>query len=222
MSRAGVATTWLVVLCQLAHGLTFTAIPLLLPLVRADLGISFTEAGMLSAVATLSYALGQIPAGFLADRFGPRRPFFIGLIGWSALSLGFGLIHVFWLALVEPVRRGCFSRDDVRAGTDTSCRVVSTAAPRDGDEPLHGRRVRRQYRVGPCGPAADRALWLARRAHAARGAGIDRGVGLQGGGQRAAAQAGCFASRVCPTSRSSRSTRSCGCAAGCSSCASRW
>jgi nitrate/nitrite transporter NarK len=108
MSRAGVNTTWLVVLCQVAHGLTFTAIPLLLPLIRADLGISFTQAGMLSAVATLSYALGQIPAGFLADRFGPRHPFFIGLIGWSALSLCFGLIHIFWLALVSQFVAGAF------------------------------------------------------------------------------------------------------------------
>ncbi len=108
MERAGVSTTWLVVLCQVAHGLTFTAIPLLLPLIRADLGISFTQAGMLPAVATLSYALGQIPAGFLADRFGSRRPFFIGLFGWSALSLGFGLIHIFWLALVCQFVAGAF------------------------------------------------------------------------------------------------------------------
>src|SRR5512135_2157845 len=96
--RAAVSTVRLVVLCQLAHGLTFTAIPLLLPLIRPDLGISFTDAGMLTAAATLSYALGQIPAGLLADRFGPRRPFFVGLLGWSALSLAFGLIHVFWIA----------------------------------------------------------------------------------------------------------------------------
>ncbi len=108
LERAGANTTWLVVLCQLTHGLTFTAIPLLLPLIRADLGISFTEAGMLSAAATLSYALGQIPAGFLADRFGPRRPFFIGLFGWSVLSLGFGLIHVFWFALVSQFVAGAF------------------------------------------------------------------------------------------------------------------
>ncbi len=108
LERAGANTTWLVVLCQLTHGLTFTAIPLLLPLIRADLGISFTEAGMLSAAATLSYALGQIPGGFLADRFGPRRPFFIGLFGWSVLSLGFGLIHVFWFALVSQFVAGAF------------------------------------------------------------------------------------------------------------------
>ena len=108
MSRAGINTTWLVVLCQLAHGLTYTAIPLLLPLIRADLGISFTQAGMLSAVATLSYALGQIPAGFLADRFGARRPFYIGLCGWSALSLCFGLIHDYRLALASQFVAGAF------------------------------------------------------------------------------------------------------------------
>ena len=108
MNRAGATTVGLVVLCQLAHGLTFTAIPLLLPLVRADLGISFTQAGMLSAVATLSYAAGQIPAGFLADRYGPRRPFFIGLFGWSLLSMCFGLIHIFWLALVSQFIAGAF------------------------------------------------------------------------------------------------------------------
>src|SRR5258708_4806537 len=95
-SPAGTSTVWLLVLCQFAHGLTFTAIPLLLPLIRPDFGISFTDAGMLTAAATLSYALGQIPAGLLADRFGPRRPFFIGLLGWSTLSLAFGLVHVFW------------------------------------------------------------------------------------------------------------------------------
>jgi predicted MFS family arabinose efflux permease len=108
MGRAGSTTVWLVVLCQLAHGLTFTAIPLLLPLVRADLGISFTQAGMLSAVATLSYAAGQIPAGFLADRYGARRPFFIGLFGWSLLSMAFGFIHVFWLALISQFVAGAF------------------------------------------------------------------------------------------------------------------
>ena len=75
MSRDGRITVTLVTLCQLVHGITFSAIPLLLPLIREDLAISFTEAGLLSAAATLSYALGQVPAGFLADRYGPRRLF---------------------------------------------------------------------------------------------------------------------------------------------------
>ena len=39
-------------------------------IIREDLGMSFSEAGLLSAVSTFTYALGQIPAGLLADRFG--------------------------------------------------------------------------------------------------------------------------------------------------------
>ena len=108
MNRDRFITVALVVFCQVVHGLTFSAIPLLLPLIREDLQISFTQAGMLSAAATLSYALGQIPAGFLSDRFGPKRLFFMGLLGWSALSLCFGLIHVFWLALITQLVAGAF------------------------------------------------------------------------------------------------------------------
>jgi len=108
MNRDRINTVALVVFCQVVHGLTFSAIPLLLPLIREDLQISFTQAGMLSAAATLSYAFGQIPAGFLSDRFGPKRLFFIGLLGWSALSLCFGLIHVFWFALITQLVAGAF------------------------------------------------------------------------------------------------------------------
>jgi len=108
MGRDGVITAGLVVLCQVAHYLTFAAIPLLLPLIREDMGINFTQAGMLSAAGMLSYALAQIPSGYLSDRFGPRRLLFIGLLGWSALLLIFGLIHEFWLALTILGVAGAF------------------------------------------------------------------------------------------------------------------
>ncbi|MBX3664580.1 MAG: MFS transporter [Burkholderiales bacterium] len=106
--REGRPTVALVVLCQLVHGISFSAMPLLLPLIREDLGISFTDAGLLSAAATFSYALGQIPAGFLSDRYGPRRLIFIGLLGWSAFSLLLGLIHAFWLAVATQLLAGAF------------------------------------------------------------------------------------------------------------------
>jgi sugar phosphate permease len=90
------------------HWLTIAAIPLLLPLIRADLAISFTQAGLLSVAATLSYGLMQIPAGFLADRFGPGRPFFFGLLGWSAMCVAFGMVHAYWLALLMLMAAGAF------------------------------------------------------------------------------------------------------------------
>ncbi len=103
-----VLTVSLVILCQVVHGISFSAMPLLLPLIREDLQISFTQAGLLSAAATFSYALGQIPAGFLSDRYGPRRLFFIGLLGWSVFSVFLGLIHVFWLAVMTQLLAGAF------------------------------------------------------------------------------------------------------------------
>jgi sugar phosphate permease len=108
IGRDGITTVGLVVLCQVAHFLTFAAIPLLLPAIREDLAISFTQAGMLAAAGALSYACAQIPAGYLSDRYGPRRLFFMGLLGWSALSLTFGLIHAFWLALANQFVAGAF------------------------------------------------------------------------------------------------------------------
>jgi len=106
--RDRILTVSLVILCQVVHGISFSAMPLLLPLIREDLQITFTQAGLLSAAATFSYALGQIPAGFLSDRYGPKRLFFIGLLGWSAFSVCLGLIEVFWLAVASQLLAGAF------------------------------------------------------------------------------------------------------------------
>jgi len=108
VKRDGVTTVTLVVVCQIFHGLTFGALALFLPLIRQDLQINFSEAGILSAAATLSYGFGQVPAGYLSDRFGPRRLFFIGLLGWSALSLNLGLVHSYWLAVINQLVAGAF------------------------------------------------------------------------------------------------------------------
>jgi sugar phosphate permease len=104
----GTTTVTLAVLCQVFHGLTFSGLAVFLPLVRDDLGLSFAEGGLLAAAMTVSYGLGQIPAGYLSDRFGPKRLVFIGFLVWSALSLTLGLIHSFWLAVLNQLVAGAF------------------------------------------------------------------------------------------------------------------
>jgi MFS transporter, ACS family, D-galactonate transporter len=106
--RDAVTTVTLVVFCQGFNMLTIGGIALFLPLIREDLHISFTQAGMLSAAATFTYALGQIPGGFLADRFGPKRVFFAGILGSTLLSLNFGTIASFHGALLNQVFSGVF------------------------------------------------------------------------------------------------------------------
>ena len=106
--RDSIITVALVVFCQSFPALTFGGIALFLPLIRADLQMSFAQAGMLSAAATLTYAFCQIPAGYLSDRFGPKRLFFIGIFGSTVLALSFGLIHGFELALINQLVAGVF------------------------------------------------------------------------------------------------------------------
>lgn len=108
LKRDGTTTVTLAVLCQVFHGFTFSGIALFLPLIRDDLQLTFSQGGMLAAAMTLSYGLGQIPAGYLSDRFGPKRLFFLGFLAWSALSLTLGLIHSFWLAVLNQLVAGAF------------------------------------------------------------------------------------------------------------------
>ena len=88
--------------------LTLGGIALFLPLIREDLHIGFAQAGMLSAAATFTYAFGQIPAGYLADRFGPKRVFFAGILGSTLLSLQFGMIESYPGAVANQMITGAF------------------------------------------------------------------------------------------------------------------
>ena len=108
LERDGLTTVELIVLCQAAHFLTFAAIPLFLPAIRADLQITFTQAGMLSAAGALSYACMQIPAGYLCDRYGSKRLFLIGLTGWCTLSVAFGFVHAFAAGVAIQFVAGAF------------------------------------------------------------------------------------------------------------------
>jgi sugar phosphate permease len=101
-------TVTLVIFCQSFQALTMGGIALFLPLIREDLHINFAQAGMLSAAATLTYALGQIPGGYLADRFGPKRVFFIGVLGSALLSFNFGMIQSYAAALTNQIASGIF------------------------------------------------------------------------------------------------------------------
>lgn len=98
----------MLVVCQSCIGLIFGGIGLFLPLIRTDLGISFTQAGTLAAVSNLTYALMQVPSGYLADRFPPRRLFIIGMIGLNILSALFAVLDSYPLLLIDQALAGIF------------------------------------------------------------------------------------------------------------------
>ena len=109
MARAGrKLTIGLIVACQSTQALAFGGIALFLPLIREDIGISFSQAGTLAVASTLTYALMQIPSGFLADRFGARRLFVIGLLGTNAMSMMFAVLVTYEWLLVNQAISGVF------------------------------------------------------------------------------------------------------------------
>jgi FSR family fosmidomycin resistance protein-like MFS transporter len=69
----------------------------LLPFVRADYGVSYTEIGVALAAFNVVTAALQAPAGFLVDRVGARLPLVGALvIGGGAFAIA-GLVDSYWV-----------------------------------------------------------------------------------------------------------------------------
>ena len=64
------------------------AISVPLPAIAADLNLSTTEVGDSVAAFFWCYALCQVPAGWLGDRWGGRRALTLYVAGWSLAMAG--------------------------------------------------------------------------------------------------------------------------------------
>jgi len=72
--------------------------------VRADLGLSLGEMGLLLSAFSWSYALCQLPVGALVDKIGPRWLLGAGLVLWSLAQAAGGLVSTFgWFVLARVV-----------------------------------------------------------------------------------------------------------------------
>ena len=69
----------------------------LLPFVRADYGVSYTEIGLAFAAFNVVSATLQTPAGFLVDRLGARILLICGLLIGGVAFMIAGLVHSFWV-----------------------------------------------------------------------------------------------------------------------------
>ena len=83
-----------------------------LPFIGHDLGIDKTVQGSIISAFFIGYALFQIPGGYLADKFGPRKVMAFAIIWWSIFTLFTGLIYVLPLMLLTRFMfgagEGCF------------------------------------------------------------------------------------------------------------------
>lgn len=81
--------------------------------IRADLGLSDTQMGWVFSAFTISYALFEIPAGWMGDRYGPRRVLMKVVVLWSFFTAATGwswnfVSMVICRALFGVGEAGCF------------------------------------------------------------------------------------------------------------------
>lgn len=96
----------LFVLAHFAHHL-LTALPVpLLPLIRENFSLDYTQAGIVVSVFSLSYGIGQLPAGWLADRIGTRILLTIGICGVAVAGLLVGLSQTYVMMIAFLILMG--------------------------------------------------------------------------------------------------------------------
>ena len=90
----------LFVLAHFAHHL-LTALPIpLLPMIREDFALSYTQSGLVISAFSLSYGISQLPAGWLADRIGRQMLITIGICGVALAGLLVGLSQTYIMMVI--------------------------------------------------------------------------------------------------------------------------
>lgn len=78
---------WLLVLHYANTYMDRVAISQAAPILRGEFDLSQTELGIVFTAFTIAYALFQVPGGWLADRFGPRRVLTAIVCYWSVFTM---------------------------------------------------------------------------------------------------------------------------------------
>ena len=96
----------LFVLAHFSHHLV-TALPVpLLPYIRDAFALNYTRAGFIISAFGVVYGVCQLPAGWLADRFGSRILLTIGVVGVGATGLLIGMSPNYIVLLAGLVLMG--------------------------------------------------------------------------------------------------------------------
>ena len=93
----------LFMLAHFGHHMIGAMLSPLLPFIRNDLNLNYTEAGIILSAFSLAGGLSQLPAGYLADRFGQRLLITIGISGVAVTAVFIGLSNSFMFLTISLI-----------------------------------------------------------------------------------------------------------------------
>lgn len=64
-------------------------------MIRSDFALDYTKSGLVVSAFNISYGIGQLPAGWLSDRIGPRIMLTIGICGVALAGISIGLSQTY-------------------------------------------------------------------------------------------------------------------------------
>ena len=93
-------------LAHFSHHLLVAMLTPLMPFIRDDFSLNYTQAGVLISAFTLSYGVSQLPGGWLADRLGQRMLIVFGISGTAFVGLLVGLSTSYLMLVILLVLMG--------------------------------------------------------------------------------------------------------------------
>ena len=96
----------LLVVCGVINYLDRATLAVANEFIRADLGLSLGQMGLLLSAFSWSYALCQLPVGALVDKIGPRWLLGIGLVVWSLAQAAGGFASTFGYFVIARIVLG--------------------------------------------------------------------------------------------------------------------
>lgn len=115
----------LLVVCGVINYLDRATLAVANEYIRADLGLSLGQMGLLLSAFSWSYALCQLPVGALVDKVGPRWLLGIGLVVWSLAQAAGGFAATFGWFVIARIALGIGEAPQFPA----AARVVSNWFP---------------------------------------------------------------------------------------------
>ena len=78
----------------------------LLPFIRTEFGLDYTQASFVTSAFALANGAAQLPAGWLADRFGPTILIMVGILGVALAGVLVGISQTYVMLLVFLILMG--------------------------------------------------------------------------------------------------------------------